>query len=503
MNNIWKYAAIAAAMFFTAVSCSEKEMDEDTVPVKPEVVFAIEEDSFETLVNVPTELKAEIKSSGPVECTWSVDGEIIASTPTTTYVFREKKDYEVAFAAFNEAGRTEKTYTVTVVGDKLIVEFDHNEDFEIREGESVAINATVTAGDKDVMHKWTVNSGTGTETVSETAEFSYTFGVSGDYTVVYTGVNADEESFTKTWNVKVAPKALAVEFSVAEGTVNRTQGEPVFIEAAAKTGAAGLVHEWKVDGQPAGNDALFGYVFDEAKTYEVTYSGKNDLEETADGAWTVEVSGRNILFVEDFEGYEDGLRPSKSNEYVWLDNGHGFTTTNDNGKTGDGSWRCAVEVRANPESGYLNGSTRILADDMSRSESTGTSGVFNYRFPNYKDKASVKAVRMKIWLGKGDYYPWLVLSISGEPRSLPSKVNGVAWNPKGTAEEFDALWVEEAWNVVEYNLESCFGTETLSGCDQFMPRPFMDFSASNSSGAADPETNSRISYYDDIEFIAD
>ena len=109
MNNIWKYAAIAAAMSFTAVSCSEKEMDEDTVPVKPEVVFAIEEDGFETLVNVPTELKAEIKSSGPVECTWSVDGEIIASTPTTTYVFREKKDYEVAFAAFNEAGRTEKT----------------------------------------------------------------------------------------------------------------------------------------------------------------------------------------------------------------------------------------------------------------------------------------------------------------------------------------------------------------------------------------------------------
>ena len=138
MNNIFIYATAAVALFSLAVSCQEKEMDENSVPVKPEVVFAVEGDSFETLVNVPTELKAEIKSSGPVECTWSVDDEVIAATPTTTYVFREKRDYEVAFAAFNEAGRTEKTYTVTVVGDKLVVEFDHNEDFQIREGESVA-----------------------------------------------------------------------------------------------------------------------------------------------------------------------------------------------------------------------------------------------------------------------------------------------------------------------------------------------------------------------------
>ena len=47
------------------------------------------------------------------------------------------------------------------------------------------------------------------------------------------------------------------------------------------------------------------------------------------------------------------------------------------------------------------------------------------------------------------------------------------------------------------------GAETLNGCDQFMPRPFMDFNASNSAGTADPETNSRVSYYDDIEFIAE
>lgn len=499
MNNIFRYAAVAAVIPFLSVSCLEKEMDENSAPVKPEVVFAIEEDSFETLLNVPTELQAEITSSGPVECSWSVDGEVIASTPSTKYIFREKRDYEVAFAAFNEAGRTEKTYTVTVVGDKLIVEFDNNEDFEIREGESVAIKATVTAGDKDVVHKWIV----GSETVSETADFSYTFAVSGEYDIVYTGVNADEETYTRTWNVKVAPKALNVEFSVTEGTLTRTQGEPVFIEAVAKTGAAGLVHEWKVDGKPAGNDAMFGYVFSEAKIYTVSYLGTNGLKETAEATWTVEVSGRNILFTEHFEDYEDGLRPEKSNSYVWFDNGHGFTTTNDNGKTEDGSWLSAVEVRNNPVSNYMNNSMRIMADDMSRSESTGTSGVFNYRFPNYKDKGNVKTLRMKVWFGKGDYYPWLVLSIKGEPRSLPSKVNGVDWNPKGTAEEFDALWIEETWNVVEYNLKTCFGAETLNGCDQFMPRPFMNFSGQNSSGSADPETNSRIVYFDDIEFLAD
>lgn len=501
MKKIMKYVYVAAVLFL-AVSCQEKEMDENSVPVKPEVSFAIEEDSFETLVNTPVELKAEILTGGPVECSWSVDDEVIAATPTTKYIFREKGDYKVAFAAFNEAGRTEKTYTVTVVGDKLVVEFDKTEDFTIRETETVEINATVTAGDKDVVHQWTVTPDIGS--VSETAGFSYTFSVSGDYTITYNGRNADDETFARTWKVTVLPKALDVEFSVGQGTVTRTQGEPLFIEVTALTGAAGLVHEWKVDGETVGSDALFGFVFSEAKTYAVTYSGHNGAGETAEGSWTVEVSGRNILFTENFEEYEDGLCPASGGSYVWLSNGHGFTTTNDNGKTAEGGWRSAVEVRTNPESDCLNGSTKILADDMFGSSSEGTSGVFNYRFPNYKEKARIKAVRMKIWMGKGNYYPWLVMSISGEPRSLPSKVNGVAYDPKGgSSEDFDALWVKETWNVVEYNLQTCFGAATLNGCDQIMPRPFMDFSGGNSSGRADPETNSRVSYFDDIEFIAD
>lgn len=501
MRHFLKFAALAAAALPLAWSCQEEtpETPEER-PVKPEVIFAVEGDSFEAKLNVPTELKAEITSKGPVECSWSVDGEVIATTPTTKYTFTEKKTCSVVFAAFNEAGRVDKTYAVTVVGETLVVTFDKTEDFEIMEGEGISITATVTEGDKDTRHEWKV----GNEVKSTSTQFEHTFAVSGDYTVTYTGRNADDETFVRAWNVKVNAKPLDMEYSVAQGDISRIQGEPVFITATAKTGAEGLVHTWRVNDTPAGDAARFCYLFAEAGDYTVTYSGESPMGK-ASAVWTVKVAARESVFFDDFESLADGFGPTVGNQYVYYDyKGQkefiGLSTNNDNGKDGDVK-QLAVKIKGNPVNSALNNSGKVLADDMSKSSSMGTSGVFNYRFPNLTDRAGIVAVRMKVWFGAGSYYPWLTLAITGDPKSLPSKVNGIEFNPKGTQAEFDALWIKGGWNVIEYDLKTCYSIDNLSGCVQIQPRPFCDFTGSNSSGAADPETNSRIAYFDDIEFL--
>ena len=96
----------------------------------------------------------------------------------------------------------------------------------------------------------------------------------------------------------------------------------------------------------------------------------------------------------------------------------------------------------------------------------------------------------------------------GKKNKLPSKINGQPFTSSMKEADWKALIKTDDWNVFVYDLIDC-GYQNADGSAvtnfgditavQF--RPLSKFNGNNIDAGAASETNTRIVYYDDIEFL--
>ena len=566
---IWMQAVLL--MGLTALwGCGDDDTTGEQPAVMPQVTFPVTESAVSAYVDDAVRFEAVIESPGPLSCNWFVDGKLMASTASMTYVFRAKGTYDVHFEASNTVGKVEKDYSVTVEGSPLGIEFSNEEEtISCLPGEEVLITATVVAGDKDVVHEWKV----GGDVVSSTAEFKHTFDRMGSYTVTYRGVNADEVSVNREWTVTVDELPLEIEFSVTDATIPCVQGSEVAITATVKNGGTGIVHEWKVGDDVASETAEFKRKFDEVGTFTVTYKGKNGKGEEKSSSWTVQVEekpleiefskaegtlknvmGEELAITATVKGGATGLVHewkvgsdvvSATAEFSHTFDATGTFTVTYKGKNAKGeektaSWtfevgeagagymfenfetlsslasdyikegnKGSLSIVSNPYPTTANPSGKVLKVDMSAT-TTGTSAFFDVYLDKKlsgAERVKYKAIRIRIYLGKNEYYPRMLIPKtpeggSGQPNKMPCKINGQAFaNNNASAAEWKKLVKTDDWNEFVYDLEGCgYGFSNCSEFNQVQFRPLVNMSAGGMSGF-DAETNNRTVYYDDIEFL--
>lgn len=100
-----------------------------------------------------------------------------------------------------------------------------------------------------------------------------------------------------------------------------------------------------------------------------------------------------------------------------------------------------------------------------------------------------KAIRIRIYLGKNEYYPRMLIPKtpeggSGQPNKMPCKINGQAFaNNNASAAEWKKLVKNDDWNEFVYDLEGCgYGFSNCSEFNQVQFRPLVNMSASGMSG---------------------
>ena len=158
----------------------------------------------------------------------------------------------------------------------------------------------------------------------------------------------------------------------------------------------------------------------------------------------------------------------------------------------------------NPYPTASNSSGKVLKVDMSKT-TTPTSAFFDvYLEPKFPgaERVKYKAIQVKVYLGKNEYYPRMLIPKSGNPNKMPCKINGQAFaNNNASASEWKRLIKTDDWNVFVYDLEGCgYGFADCSEFNQIQFRPLVNMTAGGMSGF-DAETNNRTVYYDDIEFL--
>jgi len=471
MKIIW---SLSLALL-VVLSCAEKEVEKDLPPVKPVVEYAVAGNAMTVDVDAAVDFVAKVVSEGPVQCEWYLDGVLMASTASFRYVFSHVGKYTALFKAFNEAGSEERSYEVTVVGIPLTIDFTpEGEKVSCVMLEQVAFKANVTAGGKGVTHSWTLD---GTLAGSE-AEFSFTPAAAGTYTVTYTGTNADEFTVTRSWTVEADELPLEVVVSNTGNEIIVVAGSTVELSAEVRNGGKGIVHSWTLDGTSVSTTAEFSYEFTQVGSFSLLYKAVNAKGESFEHSWAVKVQEASSEVAYMYLDFEDGKVP---------DNMSGNSTSE--GK--------AFKVIDNPYKTPANSSSKVLVDDM-QVAGWSTSGYIDLKDITFEGRKKAKILRVKVYIGAADYYPYLQIMRDTQPKSLPKVINGVELAPK-TAETFNSIVKRNDWNVFEYYVED-FGYENFQEITQFQLRPFSKWNGSNCDAAVSA-TNPKIVWYDDIEFV--
>lgn len=200
-------AALVALVLLPACKGGVSEIDPE--PVRPEAEYSIAGDALEVNRGDCVDFKAHVTTPGPVECAWFVNGEKMAATQSLVFRFEKAGAFDVRFHAFNKAGETEKTYSVTVKGETLTIDFSRTEQkISIWYDSEFSVKATVTGGDYKVVQSWTLD---GTE-VSTTDSFTKVFSEDeiGQHTLVYAGINGDDSRVERNWTINVTDIPIVI-----------------------------------------------------------------------------------------------------------------------------------------------------------------------------------------------------------------------------------------------------------------------------------------------------
>ena len=153
-------------------------------------------------------------------------------------------------------------------------------------------------------------------------------------------------------------------------------------------------------------------------------------------------------------------------------------------------------LQENPYKTAVNPSNKVLRDLLLKE--SGTSGFFDMGFSHLTNRSKYRAIRVKVYLGKNEYYPHL--QISGK-KKLPSKINGQRFTGSMSEADWKTLIKTDDWNVFVYDLVDCgFGAENFENITTVQFRPLSKFNGDGVSGR-DEVTNNRTVYYDDFEFL--
>jgi len=445
-NRIFLYMALAAALIS---SC--KVDVEPTVYTAPKVSFSTDGPVTAT-VGDKVIFDANVIEGDRLTLGWYVNEVLEASTAHFEYVFQTAGNHSVRFEARNGAGKVQKTFDVTV-NDILKAHLSVGDSTVIRrmQLQTLKVMAIVDAG-SDVQHEWKVDGN-----LESTEAYFNTFVLQEvkTYHVAYSGKNS-AGSFAKEFDVNVDETRLTMTWSVLDAVVTLNEGETLEIVSTAIYGGSGLQSTWTLDGETISTEKDLSYKFSLSGEHDLKYNAVNAKGETASRSWLVNVLSSGFL-IDDFENISDLASWWNRNEN-----------------------QPGVQLAENPDKSGANTSDYCMSDQVAGTG--GTSGYFNLKLSVIAsskgiDVSKYNGVRIKIHLGNSNYYPRI-------------EYGGTKYPPVTPAQRGNK------WEVLDYRFPSNFDSGK-----NITFRPMLKEDGTNIPSGAVSDTNPRIIYIDDIEFL--
>ncbi|MBO5874182.1 MAG: PKD domain-containing protein, partial [Rikenellaceae bacterium] len=259
------------------VVSSSCDIDEDiTTTLPPKIILDNETGIYTVKQGRELVIAPDYESAEGATYSWTMNGEVLGSSPSLKFMQEEVGKYFVTIAVSNEGGVTKEEIRVDVVELEIpTVSIAGDKNLMVATGTEVKLNATVRETSLATKFSWSING----NKVSEETAHTFKADVIGNYTIIATATN-DDGSHSDTVNIEVLDaKDMPFEWQFDRTEYHTVVGRKLLIKPSSASNTDGVVYTWQVENNPA-NEGVASFIFtsDTAGKYAITATATSEKD---------------------------------------------------------------------------------------------------------------------------------------------------------------------------------------------------------------------------------
>ena len=198
---------------------------------------------------------------------WTLNGDVIATTPSLSFMREEVGEYYMVLTVSTDAGSDSEEIRVDVVDLEIpTVSIAGNDYLLVALGTDVQLIATVRVTSLPTTLAWSVNG----DNVSDTLTYTFIADAIGVYTIECTSTNEDGTHSDQVTIEVVNSEDMPLVWDFSQTTYHTVVGRKLLIKPSVMSNTDGAVFTWQVDDNEAiAADASFVFVAEKAGSYTI------------------------------------------------------------------------------------------------------------------------------------------------------------------------------------------------------------------------------------------
>ena len=200
---------------------------------------------------------------------WTMDGEVLAASPTLSFLREEVGEYYITIKVATEYGSDEEEIRVDVVELEIpTVSIAGNKKMTVTVGAEVVLNAAVRETSLPTKFKWTVND----VIVGNDLNYIFIAKETGNY-IVKAIANNDDGSHSDMVEIDVLnPEDIPFTWDFEKYSYHTVEGRRLFIKPLDNGFEHNVKYTWNVveDESMTGDDSEFVFIADNSGVYNIT-----------------------------------------------------------------------------------------------------------------------------------------------------------------------------------------------------------------------------------------
>ena len=203
------------------------------------------------------------------EYCWTMGGEILANTPTLSFMQEQEGAYYITVSVSTQAGTDEEEIRVDVVELEVpTVSIAGSKQLMVVVGAEVVLTSTIRETSLPTTFAWSLNN----EFVGKELTFTFKAEVVGDYTITATASNEDGTHSDSVVIEVVNAEDMPLVWEFERDTYHTVVGRRLLIEPMNYSKDENVTYSWQIvgDNESKGSDSHFVFVAESVGEYHIT-----------------------------------------------------------------------------------------------------------------------------------------------------------------------------------------------------------------------------------------
>ena len=274
MKRVLEFLFLSVIVAVTS-SCNIDDVITTSLP--PKILLDSETGIYTVKEGREIVIAPNYESAEGVAYSWTMNGEVIGTSPSLHFVQDEVGEYFITIAVTNDAGTDEEEIRVDVVALEVpIVTIAGSKLQTVAIGTIINFNASVRDSSLETSLGWSVNG----EKVGSDNSYTFSAEAVGNYTITATATNEDG-THSDSVEIKVLnAEDMSFVWEFTSDNYHTVVGRKLLIAPSTTSAEDGVAYRWMQVGreEPIGNDSRLIFTAESAGEYKITATATIEKE---------------------------------------------------------------------------------------------------------------------------------------------------------------------------------------------------------------------------------